>query len=337
MLAPSLQIGDLLMDEVSLFLVVVLAVLVVGWFGYGASRRAAASQTREQAAAEAQRVAAEESARRRARKAAAAEQAALEAAAQAARADATRVAAAQAARAEAARTAAAEAAHLHAAQQAESAAADARLARAEAVRLAAENLARAQAVQRAAAEDARARVAEEVRTRAAEDARANADAEAALRAAAHRRAAAPTAVPPPSPTAAPKSPEQTLVLVADDSKVVRVKTGRLLALHHYRVAYATDGMDAAQQMQTDTPDIVITDVEMPGMDGFELTRHVRQNPLTAHIPVIMITSADDRHRGDADRAGVSVLLGKPYPEDELIDHIRLAMRRRETPASAAAV
>ena len=70
---------------------------------------------------------------------------------------------------------------------------------------------------------------------------------------------------------------------------------------------------------------MITDVEMPGMNGFELTRQVRGNPGTAHIPVIMITAAEDRHRDDAQRAGVSMLLGKPYPEDELIAHIRRAM------------
>ena len=114
-------------------------------------------------------------------------------------------------------------------------------------------------------------------------------------------------------------------MVADDSKVVRVKTGRLLAQHQYRVSYAIDGLDAARQMQTCIPDIVVTDIEMPGMDGFELTRHVRQNPLTAHIPIIMITAADDKHRDNAQRAGVTVLLGKPYPEDALIAHIRLAM------------
>jgi CheY-like chemotaxis protein len=113
-------------------------------------------------------------------------------------------------------------------------------------------------------------------------------------------------------------------MVADDSKVVRVKTGRLLALHQYQVCYAADGLDAAQQLQTTVPDVVITDVEMPGMDGFELTRHIRGNPATAHIPVIMITAADDRHREQAAQAGVSVLLGKPYPEDALIAHIRLA-------------
>jgi len=117
-------------------------------------------------------------------------------------------------------------------------------------------------------------------------------------------------------------------MVADDSKLVRITTGRLLSKHHYRVSYATDGLDAAQQLQKTIPDVVITDVEMPGMDGFELTKHVRGNPATAHIPVIMITAADDRHRDDATRAGVSKLLGKPYPEQELIDYIRHAMQAR---------
>lgn len=123
----------------------------------------------------------------------------------------------------------------------------------------------------------------------------------------------------------PKSPSQTLVLVADDSKVVRIKTGRLLAQHGYRVSHAGDGLEALQQLQAQAPDVLITDVEMPGMDGFELTRHIRDDPRTAGLPVIMITAADDRHRAQADAAGVSVLLGKPYADDELLAHIRLAM------------
>jgi len=138
---------------------------------------------------------------------------------------------------------------------------------------------------------------------------------------------------PPRPTA--KSAAQTLVLVADDSKVVRIKTGRLLAQHQYQVSYASDGIDAVQQMQARLPDVLITDVEMPGMDGFELTRHVRANPQTAQLPVIMITAADDRHREQADSAGVSVLLGKPYPEDALIAHIRQAMGQDAVQTSPA--
>ena len=88
-------------------------------------------------------------------------------------------------------------------------------------------------------------------------------------------------------------------------------------------------LDAAQQLQDGLPDLVITDVEMPGMDGFELTRHIRADPRTAQLPVIMITAADDRHREQADACGVSVLLGKPYPEDQLIAHIRQALGQDE--------
>jgi CheY-like chemotaxis protein len=148
-----------------------------------------------------------------------------------------------------------------------------------------------------------------------------------------QRLAAERAAPPPRLAA--KSAAQTLVLVADDSKVVRIKTGRLLAQHHYQVSYASDGLDAVQQLQANPPDLVITDVEMPGMDGFELTRHIRGNPQTAQLPVIMITAADDRHREQAEAAGVSVLLGKPYPEDALIAQIRLAMGQDEAETSPA--
>jgi CheY-like chemotaxis protein len=122
-------------------------------------------------------------------------------------------------------------------------------------------------------------------------------------------------------------------MVADDSKVVRIKTGRLLAQHQYQVCFANDGLEAAQLLRTQVPDVVITDVEMPGMDGFELTRHIRASPHTAHIPVIMITAADDRHREHADTAGVSVLMGKPYPDDALIAHIRAALGQHGTAAA----
>jgi len=192
----------------------------------------------------------------------------------------------------------------------------AQVARAEAARRAAEDAARVEASRVAAQEAARAEAAKSTAAEAARARAARVDSEHAARAEAVRLAA----------TIPAKTADQTLVMVADDSKVVRVKTGRLLAQHQYRVSYAIDGLDAASQLQSSVPDIVITDVEMPGMDGFELTRYVRQNPLTAHIPVIMITAANDKHREEASAAGVSVLLGKPYPEDELIAHIQRAMK-----------
>jgi CheY-like chemotaxis protein len=110
-------------------------------------------------------------------------------------------------------------------------------------------------------------------------------------------------------------------MIADDSKVVRVKTGRLLAAHEYQVCFAEDGLDAAQKIGERAPDVLITDVEMPGMDGFALTEHVRARPATARMPVIMVTAAEDRHRDNAARVGVSVLLGKPYSEEALIASI----------------
>lgn len=141
-------------------------------------------------------------------------------------------------------------------------------------------------------------------------------------------ASAPVTPEPVVPTpAAARTPEQCLVMIADDSKVVRVKTSRLLSKHLYRVSLAEDGLDAARQIELDLPDVLITDVEMPGMDGFELTRQVRSNPRTAHIPIVMITADDEKHRADALEAGVSVLLSKPYPEDQLIAYLQSTLTR----------
>ena len=116
--------------------------------------------------------------------------------------------------------------------------------------------------------------------------------------------------------------EESLILVADDSKVVRLKAGRLLAQHGYRVVYAVDGQDAVDQVATEVPDLVVTDVEMPNLDGFGLTRHLRGNERTAHVPIVMITSTDATHREAALREGVGLVLGKPFPEDQLLAHIR---------------
>jgi CheY-like chemotaxis protein len=128
----------------------------------------------------------------------------------------------------------------------------------------------------------------------------------------------------PQPPAAPavKTPAETVILLADDSRMVRVKTSRLLEGNAYRVVTAVDGLDAVRQLESVRPDLVITDVDMPGMDGFGLARHLRGNASTAHIPIVMITSAEDRHRDDALREGVGLVLGKPYPEDALLAHIR---------------
>ena len=119
-----------------------------------------------------------------------------------------------------------------------------------------------------------------------------------------------------------KTVEQTLVMLVDDSKMVRVKSSRLLASHGFQVVTAVDGVDALRQLEDCCPDLVITDVDMPEMDGFALVNALRGSPRTQHIPLVMITSAEDRHREEALRVGVGLVMGKPYDEAALIDHIR---------------
>lgn len=206
-----------------------------------------------------------------------------------------------------------------------------RLAAAHAAQLAAEREAeasrqRAEQARRQAEADARL-AAEQQARRQAEDAAARAAAEAA--AATERAAAAP---PLPRPTPRARRPEETLVMVADDSKVVRVKTSRLLAQHRYRVVLAEDGRQAAQLIEQEVPLVLVTDVEMPHMDGFELTRHVRQHPRARHIPIIMITSADERLKAAATEAGVTLVLGKPYEEAALLACIAQAVAGEAVPA-----
>ncbi len=146
-----------------------------------------------------------------------------------------------------------------------------------------------------------------------------------------------TALPIPpqvSPQPPPRPAGPALVLVVDDSKVVRIKTSRLLEKHHYRVQLADDGLTALQCLEAQRPDLVITDVEMPGLDGFGLTDRMRNQPGWATVPVIMITSSNDKHRAGAAAAGVNVLLGKPYPEETLLAEVEKALSAVAGPAPA---
>ena len=109
---------------------------------------------------------------------------------------------------------------------------------------------------------------------------------------------------------------------------MRVKISRLLSGQGYRVALADSGEQALELLAAELPHVVITDVEMPGIDGFELTRQLRAAPATATLPVLMITSSDDKVE-QAEAAGVTQLLGKPYSEEALIaaiERARLAVR-----------
>ena len=141
----------------------------------------------------------------------------------------------------------------------------------------------------------------------------------------------------PSVAALPPADAALTVLVVDDSKVVRIKISRLLEKHHYRVLLADDGLSAMQSMATDWPDLLISDVEMPGLDGFGLVEQLRQFPQGAALPVIMITSSNDKHREQASRVGIQVLLGKPYDEALLLVEVENALARVARPAPAGLV
>jgi chemosensory pili system protein ChpA (sensor histidine kinase/response regulator) len=103
---------------------------------------------------------------------------------------------------------------------------------------------------------------------------------------------------------------------------VRKITGRLLEREGYQVLTAKDGLDALEQLRDTLPDVMLVDIEMPRMDGFDLTRNVRGDPRTAGIPIIIISSRTaEKHRSQAAALGVNVFLGKPFQEAELLEHI----------------
>jgi chemosensory pili system protein ChpA (sensor histidine kinase/response regulator) len=122
--------------------------------------------------------------------------------------------------------------------------------------------------------------------------------------------------------AAAEAPQLPTVLVVDDSLTMRKVISRLLAREGYHAVTAKDGVDALQQLEVIQPKVILLDIEMPRMDGFELARAVRGNPATARIPMIVISSRTaDKHRAYAQELGVNVYLGKPYQEEELLSHV----------------
>jgi chemosensory pili system protein ChpA (sensor histidine kinase/response regulator) len=123
----------------------------------------------------------------------------------------------------------------------------------------------------------------------------------------------------PLALAAAAAQEPPLVLVVDDSLTVRRVTQRLLTREGYRVTTAKDGLDAIDRLAEEKPALVLSDIEMPRMDGFDLVRNLRADPRLADLPVIMITSRiAQKHRDYAAELGVDHYLGKPYAEEELL-------------------
>lgn len=120
-----------------------------------------------------------------------------------------------------------------------------------------------------------------------------------------------------------KEATKVRALVVDDSLTMRVVLGRLLEREGYEVLLAKDGMDAMEVLQTTTPDIILTDIEMPRMDGFGLSRNIRDDARTAETPLIMISSRTaDKHQNLATEIGVDAFFGKPVQNEELVERMK---------------
>ena len=129
--------------------------------------------------------------------------------------------------------------------------------------------------------------------------------------------------------AGPREDRRTFALVVDDSITVRRVTQRLLERNGMRVMTAKDGVDALSIIQEHLPDIILLDIEMPRMDGYEFATHVRSDSRTADIPIVMITSrTGEKHRARAIEIGVNDYLGKPYQENQLLDAIEPLVEAR---------
>jgi chemosensory pili system protein ChpA (sensor histidine kinase/response regulator) len=121
----------------------------------------------------------------------------------------------------------------------------------------------------------------------------------------------------------PAVPQVPLILVVDDSITVRRVTQRLLQREGYRVTLAADGLQALERLQEERPVVVLSDIEMPRMDGFDLARNIRGDARLKNLPIVMITSRiAEKHREHAQSLGVNHYLGKPYSEEELLSLVR---------------
>ena len=119
------------------------------------------------------------------------------------------------------------------------------------------------------------------------------------------------------------APRAPLILVVDDSITVRRVTQRMLLRDGYRVVMAADGLQALERLHEELPAVVLSDIEMPRMDGFDLARNIRADERMKGLPIIMITSRiAGKHNEHAVELGVNHYLGKPYSEDELLRLIR---------------
>jgi chemosensory pili system protein ChpA (sensor histidine kinase/response regulator) len=133
---------------------------------------------------------------------------------------------------------------------------------------------------------------------------------------------------PVTPAAAPSTATQLTALVVDDSITMRRVTQRLLERRGAKVHTARDGLDAITVLQEHSVDVILLDIEMPRMDGYQFATHVRNDPKQKHLPIVMITSrSGEKHRAKAIEIGVNDYLSKPYQESQLVAAIEALVGR----------
>ena len=131
------------------------------------------------------------------------------------------------------------------------------------------------------------------------------------------------------PEALEEAQKRPVVMIVDDSITVRKVTQRLLDRHNFDTLTAKDGVDALTLLLEQIPDVMLLDIEMPRMDGFELATAIRNDERLKNIPIIMITSrTGEKHRDRAMNIGVNMYLGKPYQEQELLENIQSLLNNR---------
>jgi len=138
-----------------------------------------------------------------------------------------------------------------------------------------------------------------------------------------------TPVPELTAVTQKKSVTTPTIMIVDDSLTVRKVTCRLLEREGCDVVIAKNGIEAIESLQEIIPDVMLIDLEMPKMNGFELIEKIRANPAIAHIPIIIISSRTaDKHRKIAQDLGINIFLGKPYKEEELLNHLSGLVRNK---------
>ncbi|MBI2755472.1 MAG: response regulator [Chloroflexi bacterium] len=130
----------------------------------------------------------------------------------------------------------------------------------------------------------------------------------------------------PTATAHPLPPITARLLVVDDNPVNRDLLGRTLQRAGYEVCEAEDGARALEVIENDGADLVLLDLLMPGMDGYQVCRAIRQNPRTAMLPVIMVTASGEQEKVQAIEAGADDFIPKPFNQSELLARVRSLLR-----------